>query len=140
MAAREPVSEPPVGRGRGASIGLWLVQVILAVFFIAAAAVPKLIGEETAVTMFRDIGIGQWFRYLVGALEFAGAVGLLVPRLAGLAALGLVGLMVGAFFTQLLILDGGALALTPLILGLVAAAIAWGRRHEIAALAGVLRR
>jgi putative oxidoreductase len=27
------------------------------------------------VEMFATIGIGQWFRYVVGALEIAGAVG-----------------------------------------------------------------
>jgi uncharacterized membrane protein len=46
--------------------------------------------------MFATIGIGQWFRYVVGALELAGAVGVLIPRLSGLAALGLIGLMAGA--------------------------------------------
>ena len=29
---------------------------------------------------FNQIGAGQWFRYLVGALELAGAIGLLIPR------------------------------------------------------------
>jgi putative oxidoreductase len=40
------------------------------------------------VEMFANIGIGQWFRYVVGALEVAGAAGVLVPRVSGLAALG----------------------------------------------------
>ena len=50
-------------------------------------------------------GAGQWFRYLVGILELAGAIGLLIPRLAAPAALGLLGVMIGAFFTQLFVLD-----------------------------------
>ena len=37
--------------------------------------------------MFTQIGLGQWLLYLVGALKFAGAIGLLIPRLAGAAAL-----------------------------------------------------
>ena len=32
------------------------------------------------------IGAGQWLRYLVGALEVAGGVGLLILALAGLAS------------------------------------------------------
>jgi putative oxidoreductase len=32
-------------------------------------------GDPAMVEMFATIGIGQWFRYVVGALEIAGAVG-----------------------------------------------------------------
>jgi hypothetical protein len=48
---------------------------VLAAFFAAAAA-PKLAGAHTAVTMFSQIGAGQWLRYLVGTAELAGAAGL----------------------------------------------------------------
>ena len=68
-------------------IALGLVQVALAVQFVAAGA-TKLLGDAQMVTMFDDIGAGQWFRLLVGVLEIAGGAGLLVPRLAGLAATG----------------------------------------------------
>lgn len=50
--------------------------------------------------MFATIGVEQWFRYAVGVIELAGAVGLLVPRLAGLAALGLAADMIGAMAVQ----------------------------------------
>ena len=63
---------------------LWTAQIVLAAVF-AFAAVPKLAGAHTAVTMFGQIGAGQWLRYLTGAAELAGAVGLLIPQLAGLA-------------------------------------------------------
>ena len=36
------------------------------------------------VEMFATIGIGQWFRYVVGVLELAGAARVLLPRLSGL--------------------------------------------------------
>jgi hypothetical protein len=77
--------------------------------------------------IFAQIGLGQSLRYLVGALELAGAIGLLVPRLAGVAALGLAGVMVGAVLTQVLILDSVVMALTPAFLGGVLGLIAWGR-------------
>ena len=64
----------------------------------------------------------------VGALELAGAIGLLIPRLAGLAALGLAGVMVGAVFTQVFVLDSVVLALTPAFLIVALSLIAWGRR------------
>jgi putative oxidoreductase len=89
---------------------------------------PKLLGEQLAVEMFAQMGPGQWFRSLVGTLELAGAIGLLIPRLAGLAALGLAGLMVGATLTQLFVLDAPAMAITPLVLIVVFGLIAWARR------------
>ena len=77
------------------------------------------------VEMFATIGIGQWFRYVVGALEIAGAVGVLVSRLSGLAALGLLCLMAGAILTNVLVL--GTSPLLPIVLMLVSALVAWGR-------------
>jgi hypothetical protein len=83
------------------------------------------------VDLFDKIGFGQWFRYVVGTLEVAAVVGLLVPRLAGLAALGLVGLMVGAVATELLI---GGNPVSALAFGVLAALVAWGRLDETRAL------
>lgn len=123
-------------RGRRVHITLWVGQVVLAVFLLAAAAGPKLFGESTAVEIFDDIGIGQWFRYFVGVCELAGAIGLLIPALAGLAALGLGVVMVGAAFTQLFVLDDPALAVTPLLLLIVLALIARGRWPQARILTG----
>ena len=128
MTAYNVLTNPPVRRGRALNITLWVLQIALAAFFLLAAALPKLIGEATAVEMFDEIGLGQWFRYVVGALELAGAIGLVIPRLARLAAFGLAGVMVGAILTQLFILDGGLLAITPAILLALVCIIAWGRR------------
>jgi putative oxidoreductase len=48
--------------------------------------------------MFTTIGVGLWLGYVVGALEIDSAIGLLIPRLSGLAAL-LVVLTVTNLFT-----------------------------------------
>ncbi len=87
---------------------------------------------------FDDIGLGQWLRYLTGALEIAGAIGLLIPRLCGLAALGLAGVMVGAVATELFLVDkpGPVLPAILLVLSLV---VAWFRRDTILALVAKLR-
>ncbi|MCT2277864.1 DoxX family protein [Micromonospora chalcea] len=77
------------------------------------------------------MGAAPWFRYLIGLVELAGGIGLLVPRLAGLAAVGLALLMIGAAVTQAFILDGGALVLTPVVLFFLFVFIAWGRRDSI---------
>lgn len=120
-------------RSRPALIALWVLQVLLALMFAVASGAPKLFGEATAVSMFQQIGLGSWFRYLVGVLELAGGIGLLIPRLAGLAALGLLGVMVGAVITTFAVLDT-TYWYTPVILGVLLAVVAWVRRDEIRAL------
>lgn len=116
-----------VGRSKGVNVALWLVQGLLAVFFVLGAALPKLAGEAGMVELFDDIGVGQWFRYVVGGLELAGGVGLLVPRLAGVAALGLAGVMAGAVVTQTVALGTPAMVVLPLTLLAAALVVAWGR-------------
>ena len=106
------------------NIALWALQVFLALMF-AMAGLAKVFGDPAMVEMFATIGIGQWFRYVVGALEIAGAVGVLVSRLSGLAALGLLCLMAGAILTNVLVL--GTSPLLPIVLMLVSALVAWGR-------------
>jgi uncharacterized membrane protein len=121
VATRKAPAAGPV------NVGLWVLQAVLALQF-AGGGLAKLAGSPALVELFADIGAGQWLRFVVGALEVAGAVGLLVPRLSGLAALGLAALMVGATVTNLFII--GERPWLPLGLLLVAAVVAWGRRSR----------
>ncbi|SFS95873.1 DoxX family protein [Saccharopolyspora flava] len=119
---------------RAVGIGLWVLQVLLAAFFVFAS-VPKLLGDPVAIQMFDLIGFGQWFRYFTGAVELLGAIGLLIPRLCGLAAIGLALVMVGAVLAQIFPLGAPEVALAPLVLCLVFVLIAWARRDTVRALA-----
>ena len=110
---------------RPRNVALWVVQAVLTALFVMAA-VPKLTGDPLMVDMFAEIGAGQWLRYVVGTLELAGAIGLLIPRLCRLAALGLAGLMVGASATNLFLF--GVSPAIPLAYLAVAAAVVWFRR------------
>ena len=110
-------------RRRALSIAVWVLQALLALEFVMAG-LAKVFGDPVMVEMFATIGIGQWFRYVVGMLELAGAVGVLIPRLSGLAALGLTGLMAGATLTNMLVL--GTSPLLPIVLLMVSAVVAWG--------------
>jgi putative oxidoreductase len=135
----ETPAAPAVTRGRALDITLWVAQVLLALFF-AFAGINKLGGlQQEVVDAFTEIGFGQWFRYFTGVLELADAVGLLIPRLSGLAALGLAGVMVGAVLTHLFFLPPVALALVPALLGVVFGLIAWGRWPQTKALTGKLK-
>jgi uncharacterized membrane protein YphA (DoxX/SURF4 family) len=73
-------------------------------FLFFAAGCGKILGVAPAVALFRTIGFGEWFRYAVGAVELCGAVLLTIPGTARTAALGLVGLMVGAAGTEVIVL------------------------------------
>jgi uncharacterized membrane protein YphA (DoxX/SURF4 family) len=92
------------------------------------AGSSKLLGNPMMVGMFQTIGIGQWFRYLTGGLEVVGAILLLIPALAGLGGALLVLVMIGAVATHLFII-GGSPAI-PIVLLVVTALIAWGRRER----------
>jgi putative oxidoreductase len=60
------------------------------------------------VQAFEAIGIGQWFRYLTGAIEVVSAILLLIPSLALFGAAALALTMVGAVIAHVFILGGGA--------------------------------
>jgi len=131
-------ARPAARTGGRANTLLWAAQIVLAAFF-AFAAVPKLAGAHTAVTMFGQIGAGQWLRYLVGTAELAGAAGLLIPRLAGLAAAGLAADMAGASIINAAVLHSGAVAITvPLCAAFTL--IAASRREQSRNLAAAITR
>jgi len=123
------ISIRPISTSRhGGAIVRWVPPLVLAAVF-AGGGLAKLAGDPAMVAMFTDIGAGQWLRYVVGALEVAGAVGLLIPRLAGLAAVGIAALMVGATLTNVFILDTTPAVTVGLLL--IAGFIAWSRRTRL---------
>ncbi|GAQ67954.1 DoxX family protein [Streptomyces scabiei] len=126
-------------RGKAARVSLRALQIALALFYAGASALPKLIAHPSAVESFDTLGWGSAGMYTIGALELAGAIGLLLPALASVAAVSLGALMVGAFIAQITAF-GGEYAATPLILMVPLALIAWTRRQDVAGPAQWLRR
>ncbi|WP_084263442.1 DoxX family protein [Actinomadura formosensis] len=137
--ARAAVTGPAADGRRTLRKVLWAAQILLAAFLLVASGLPKLAGQADAVETFTEIGWGQWFRYVTGVVEIAGAVGLVIPRLAGLAATGLIGLMAGAILTQVLVLEPAWSAL-PAAFAVVFAAVAWDRRAESRRVLRALKR
>lgn len=109
------------------SIGL---RLLLTAVFIAAGG-AKLAGLDMMVATFEQIGIGQWFRYLTGLIEIAGAVLLWIPgrQVFGAGMLGVT--MLGAMAAHLLIL--GPTVLPAFVLGLLCAAVLYLHRGQISA-------
>ena len=126
------ISDSPQAPGKALNVTLWVLQIGAALMFFFVGTL-KLAGSPELVALFDAIGIGQWFRYLTGGLEVLGAATLLVPRLSGAGALMLVGVMVGAIATHSII---GGSPVAALVLLVVTAIIAWGRRERTLALLG----
>lgn len=121
------------------NFAFWLLQVALAVYLVLLSAIPLFEGGAYNIETFDRIGFGQWFRYFTAAVETAGAIGLLIPPLSGLAALGLVGVMIGAITTELTVrVPAGAVL--PAILLVLFAVVAWYRWPQTKALVELVRR
>jgi uncharacterized membrane protein YphA (DoxX/SURF4 family) len=119
---------------------LWAAQILMAAVFMIAALAKLTGGLEQE---FADIGAGQWLMYFVGTAELAGAIGLLTPWLAGLAAAGLAAVMAGATIINATVLHNttfGPNVWLTAVLCAVTGLLAYGRRQQIKALAAAIRR
>lgn len=137
--SRTVIAESATPRGRRARIALRGLQILLALFYAIASALPKLIAHPSAAEGFDELGWGSAGMYTIGALELAGAIALLIPVLQSVAAMALSALMVGAFVVTITAY-GGENAATPLILIVPLALIAWARRSSNADLLRLVRR
>ncbi len=61
----------------------WLPRIALAIVFVSVGT-EKFAAQGIWVRIFREIGFGEWFRYLTGAMQVGGGVLLLIPRTAAL--------------------------------------------------------
>jgi hypothetical protein len=93
------------------------------VFFLVGGA--KLLGSPDMVALFRDIGVGQWFRYVTGALEVVGATLMLAPFTSGAGSLALGAIMVAATLIELFVLHRAPVAALACLSGHVY--VAWAR-------------
>jgi hypothetical protein len=125
---------------------LWFVQALLALGFLFAGGVKLAMPIEELTAQMPLPGL---FLRFIAVCEVLGAVGLILPGLqrirpglTPLAAAGLVIIMAGATVLTLAGLISGVdpvLAVIPLILGLLAAFVAYGR-WRLAPLGGASRR
>jgi uncharacterized membrane protein YphA (DoxX/SURF4 family) len=113
------------------NIALWIVQALLAALFLFAGGMKFIMSVEE---MTKDIPLPGWFLHFIGVAEVLGALGLILPWLLGirpgltpLAAAALVIIMIGATVVTLMTGGGLAMALIPLVVGLLCAFVAYGR-------------
>ncbi len=109
---------------------LWIVQGLLAALFLFAGVMKFVMPIEE---MTREIAMPGLFLRFIGVVEVLGALGLILPGLlrirpllTPLAAAGLVIIMAGA--TVLTLMSAGVVsALVPLVAGVLALFVAYGR-------------
>ncbi|MEU5659439.1 DoxX family protein [Streptomyces sp. NPDC047737] len=129
--------EAAATRRRPAAVALTGARVALALF-LGFSAVAKLVAHESAVASFGRMGWSSGAMYTIGGLEMAGALALLIPLLAGVAAIALAGLLAGAAVVQLTLLDPPN-AVMPALLVVLVVLIARDRQERTAELFALLR-
>jgi len=118
------------------NIILWIIQVLLAAVFLFAGG-AKFMMPVAEMQAQMPVVLPGLFLHFIGACEVLGALGLVLPGLlrirpglTPLAAAGLVIIMVGAVgFT--LMTPAPAQALFPLVVGLLAAFVAYARWRQV---------
>ena len=112
------------------NVALWIAQGLLAAIFLFAGGMKLLLPVEELTAQMPLPGL---FVRLIGVVEVLGAIGVILPGLVRirpgltpLAAAGLVIIMIGA--TVFTLATGNiAMAPIPLVVGLLAAFVAYGR-------------
>jgi hypothetical protein len=119
-----------MAEGTRPTCALWIVQGLLALTFLFAGGTKLILPIEE---MTKEVALPGLFLRLLGVAEVLGAIGLILPGLlhirpglTPLAAAGLALIMIGATAITLATM-GPAPALIPLVVGLLAAFVAYGR-------------
>ena len=112
------------------NLALWIVQGLLALIFLFTGGMKLALPLEELTA---QLPLPGWFVRFLGLAELLGALGLILPGLlrirpglTPLAAAGLAIIMIGATLVTLATMDA-MLALIPLVVGLLAAFVAYGR-------------
>jgi len=80
---------------KGQKIAMWVISGLLAALFLFAG-LPKLLTPDKIMS---EWVYARWFLTFIGVCETLGAIGLLIRRVAALAAAGLSVIMIGAVYT-----------------------------------------
>lgn len=110
-------------------MGDWMIRLGVAIVFLIAGAEKFSATNPNShwVSMFNQIGIGEWFRYFTAVIEVLGAALILIPRtiLIGVALLSVT--MAGAAVIVFFVLGQRGESLFPALIFLGLLALGW--RH-----------
>jgi putative oxidoreductase len=106
-------------------LAAWIATALLLAGILPAGAL-KLMGNQAMVQLFAAVGIGQWFRYVTGAIEIGGSILTLIPATAFWGSALIACVMIGAIVTHLRLMLPNIF--TPITLLALAMVIVWLRR------------
>jgi len=111
---------------------LWTIQILLALLFLFAGGAKFVMPVDQMIQGMPAALASGSFIHFIGVCEVLGGLGLVLPGLlhikpglTPLAASGLVIIMIGA--TMISVPQGVAMAVPPLLTGVLAAFVAYGR-------------
>jgi putative oxidoreductase len=107
---------------------LVLIARIAVAVILLQAAFSKFFGQPEAVQMFDTLG-GDPMRYTLAVFETLGAIGILIPILSGVAAIGVTVLFVIVVVVNSVVFGPGVVGLAVTVL-VLSAAIAVLQRHQ----------
>lgn len=114
------------------NIVLWILQILLGLLFMFAGTM-KFVMPYSVMTEGNPVVFPHWFYLFIGACEFLGGLGLILPwalkikpGLTPLAASLLVIIMIGAAVTSAMM--AVSMAITPAIVAVLLVLVAYGRR------------
>jgi uncharacterized membrane protein YphA (DoxX/SURF4 family) len=107
---------------------LWSVTILVVALFLVEGG-AKLVLDPGTVRVFLKWGYPAWFVIIVGILEFAGAILILIPQLALLGAILLVVDMIGAIMTGVIQGIVPIIVFSAVVLALIVI-IGWARRKR----------
>ena len=123
----------------------WIARLVAA-FILLQTLFFKFTASPESVYIFTQVGMDPWGRILVGVLEFAAGLLLIIPVTAWLGAAFAFGLMTGAIGMHLTLLgievmdDGGYLFFLALIVALCSAYVLLRNSDKIGEVVSLFRR
>jgi len=110
---------------KGQKIAMWIISGLLAALFLFAGVSKLLMPGK----MLAQWPYAPWFLTFIGVCETLGGIGLLIRRVAVLAAAGLCGIMIGAVYTLVKQHTNNQLP-TPIIVFILLLMVIFLRRKE----------
>jgi putative oxidoreductase len=110
-------------------VGAWLPAILLILIF-ARQGWAKFSDTSGWAAAFRHWGYPDWFRVMIGVLELAGVVLLILGRTAAFGAMIIIVVMLGAWATHL-IFDGGRHMTSEVVPLVLASVVLIVRRQQL---------
>ena len=117
---------PPTSRAQ--TTVLWVLRITMALVFLTTGLF-KLTGQPLSIATFDAVGLGQWFRYVTGVMEVAGAILVVVPRVSPFGAILMFCVSVGAFVAAVTVLHIDFIH--TIVLTVIAAYLIYAQRQRL---------